>query len=387
MAILLTAFTLRPAVTSLGALLPDVQSATGMSSTVAGILTTLPPVCFGLFGLLGGRIGRRHGVERVLVWAGAATAAGLALRVATGLPWFLLLFTVPALAGMAVGNVLLPVAVRAWFPGQKGRVTGLYALVMAIGTAIPAAASVPVARATGSWRLGLAIWAVPSALAIVPWLILRRRARNPAGTAHEPEPHDLSVPWRPMHRRARAWCLAVFFGLQSLAAYVVMGWLPTIYRDAGVSPGRAGVLLALVTLLSGVMSIVLPEFAVRRDDQRPLVILVAASAACGYLGLLLSPASAPFVWAVLVGVGMGAFPLALVLISLRSRTDRGTAELSSLAQGAGYLIAATGPVTVGALREATGSWDVPLLVLLVLLVPMVGAGTVAARPGAIDADR
>lgn len=390
-AILLTAFTLRPAVTSLGALLRDVQAATGMSSTVAGVLTTLPPVCFGVFGLLGGRLGRRHKVEHVLVWAGVATALGLAVRVATGMPWVLLLFTIPALGGMAVGNVLLPVAVRAWFPRQTGRVTGLYALVMAIGTAIPAAASVPVARAAGSWQFGLGIWAVPSALAAIPWLLLRQRARVRARTeiVEAPEPsNDVSTPPHvPMLRRGRAWALAAFFGLQSMAAYVVMGWLPTIYRDAGVDAGRAGVLLALVTLLSGVMSITLPEFAARRDDQRPLVLIVAASAGCGYLGLLLAPAAAPFAWAVLIGVGMGAFPLALVLIGLRSRTDQGTAELSSLAQGAGYLIAASGPVTVGALYEATGSWDIPLVLLLGLLVPMAAAGFAAARPGAFDAVR
>jgi hypothetical protein len=185
----------------------------------------------------------------------------------------------------------------------------------------------------------------------------------------------------PIHRGVQAWGLTGFFGLQSLAAYVIMGWLPSIYQDAGIAPARAGLLLALVVGIGAPISVVLPELAARRPDQRAWVVGLAAMAASAYLGLLLAPAAAPVVWAVLLGTGMGAFPLALVLIGLRALTNEGTAKLSALSQGVGYLIGASGPVVIGVLRDVTGSWRAPLVVLLVLLIPRSSAVSSLAERG------
>jgi MFS transporter, CP family, cyanate transporter len=385
-AIFLTALNLRPAVTSVGALLRDVQLDIGMSGATAGILTTLPPVCFGAFGLLAGRLGRRFGTARTVAMGLLVVALSLVVRTLTGAPWWLVLWTVPALAGMAVGNVLLPVAVKRVFPTRVGRVTGLYSFGLALGTATAAGITVPIATAAGSWRFGLAIWALPAILAAIPWWWLRL-TRGPIAY-DDPSPRPVS-PRRPaavpVHRGSQAWALAGFFGMQSLAAYVVMGWLPSIYQDAGIEPARAGLLLALVVGIGAPISIVLPELAARRPDQRPWVVALAAMAAAAYVGLIVAPAGAPVLWAVLLGIGMGAFPLALVLIGLRALTNEGTAKLSSLAQGVGYLVAASGPVLIGVLHDATGSWTPPLLVLLGLLVPQVACGLVAGREGHVDA--
>jgi MFS transporter, CP family, cyanate transporter len=400
-AIFLTSVNLRPAVTSAGALLREVQLGTGMSGLEAGLLTTLPPVCFGAFGLLAGRLGRRFGTPTTVALGLLLVAVSLVVRPMTDQAWWLLLWTVPALAGMAVGNVLLPVAVKRVFPTRVGRVTGIYSFGLALGTAAAAGVTVPIATLAGSWRLGLAIWAVPALLAAIPWWWLRVvRAPIPppaavpasgtavstgAASATGVTAPAVSPPARPVHHGRQSWALAGFFGLQSLAAYVVMGWLPSIYQDAGIDPAHAGLLLALVVGIGAPISIVLPELAARRDDQRVWVVGLAAMAAAAYLGLLLAPAGAPVLWAVLLGIGMGAFPLALVLIGLRALTSEGTAKLSSLAQGAGYLLAASGPVAIGVLHDATDSWTPPLLVLLALLVPQVWCGLVAGRAGHVDA--
>jgi MFS transporter, CP family, cyanate transporter len=389
-AIFLTSVNLRPAVTSAGALLREVQLGTGMSGLEAGLLTTLPPVCFGAFGLLAGRLGRRFGTATTVALGLLLVAVSLVVRPMTDQAWWLLLWTVPALAGMAVGNVLLPVAVKRVFPTRVGRITGIYSFGLALGTAAAAGVTVPIATMAGSWRFGLAIWAVPALLAAIPWWWLRVvRAPIPppaAASATGAAPPPAAAPLaRPVHHGRQSWALAGFFGLQSLAAYVVMGWLPSIYQDAGIDPAHAGLLLALVVGIGAPISIVLPELAARRDDQRVWVVGLAAMAAAAYLGLLLAPAGAPVLWAVLLGVGMGAFPLALVLIGLRALTSEGTAKLSSLAQGAGYLLAASGPVAIGVLHDATDSWTPPLLVLLALLVPQVACGLVAGRAGHVDA--
>jgi MFS transporter, CP family, cyanate transporter len=404
-AIFLTSVNLRPAVTSAGALLRDVQLATGMSGLTAGILTTLPPVCFGAFGLLTGRLARRFGTAATVLGGLLVVAVSLVVRTLTDDPWWVVAWTVPALAGMAVGNVLLPVAVKRVFPTRVGRVTGIYSFGLALGTAAAAGITVPIAQAAGSWRVGLAIWAVPALMAAVPWWWLRparpavpsgseasAAVGAPAGTpvpagsaVQVPAPEPPAPPAVPIHRGRQAWALTGFFGLQSLAAYVIMGWLPSIYQDAGIAPARAGLLLALVVGIGAPISVVLPELAARRPDQRAWVVGLAAMAASAYLGLLLAPTAAPVLWAVLLGTGMGAFPLALVLIGLRALTHEGTAKLSGLSQGVGYLVAASGPVAIGVLREVTGAWRAPLLVLLVLLIPQVACGLVAGREGHVDA--
>lgn len=397
LAVVITAINLRPAVTSFGALLPDLRQDIGMPSGLAGVITTLPPICFGVFGLLAGRWSRGRDTALVLSGAMVLTSASLVARVVVGSPELVLLWTVPALAGMAAGNVLLPVAVKRWFPNHVGRATGLYSTALAVGTALAAGGSVPVARAFGTWRAGLGMWAIPPLLAIPVWMWVRRHAHTPppAAAATTPAATPASAtatpstvtpqpPPAPVHRQRKAWALAGYFGLQSLGAYAVMGWVPTIFQDAGVDASTAGLLLALITMLGAPISIVLPEIAARRDDQRVYVAIIATMAVSGYLGLLFAPAAVPVLWATLIGLGMGAFPLALVLIGLRARGADGTARLSSLSQGVGYLVAASGPVSIGLLHDVTGAWTVPLIVLIGLQVPQVVFGLSAAKPGHVD---
>lgn len=174
------------------------------------------------------------------------------------------------------------------------------------------------------------------------------------------------------------------FGMQALSAYVIMGWLPQIYRDAGLSAGASGALLAVVMGIAAPIALALPLIAVRLTDQRILVAVVTASLGAGYVGLIAAPAAASWLWAVFLGVGSGAFPLALGLISLRSRTSAGTTALSAFAQSTGYVLAAAGPVVVGALHQFTGSWLAPLGLLLVLLVPQLWGGLIAAQNRYVD---
>ena len=377
-AVVLAAFNLRPAVTSVGAVLRELQSGTGMSDALAGVLTSVPVVAFGVVGLVAGRVTRRLGPAWTLVAALGLLTVGLLARVAVPTPAVVLAGSAVALAGIAAANVLLPVAVKRWFPGHVGRATGLYSMSLAVGTAAAAAATVPIARMTGGWRGGLAVWALPAAIALGCWLVVARHADD------EPQPETVRGRSVPVHRSPPAWALAVFFGTQSLAAYVAMGWLPTIYQDAGVAPTAAGLYLALVMIIGAPVAIALPILAARRPDQRAVVAVLALLTGSGYAGLLLAPASLPWLWALLLGTGFGAFPLALTMIGLRAATAAGTSQLSSLAQGVGYLVAAGGPVAVGVIHEATGGWTWPLLMLLLVLVPQVVAGLVAARPGYVD---
>jgi MFS transporter, CP family, cyanate transporter len=404
--LLLTALNLRGAVSSVGPVLRDMQLDLGMSDSVAGVLTTLPALSFGLIGLLTARIGRRLGTERALIVALALIAAGLIVRVLVPGVGMLLVTSLLALIGIAIANVLVPVAVKSWFPEDVGKMTGWYSTALTFGVAIPAATTVPIAAAFGGWRVGLGVWALPAVIALVPWALIARSRRvdrlqaplaTPAvGAAHTDtpapprtasSPEGPSLPRVAVHRQVRAWALTVFFGLQALEAYTTIGWLPAILQDAGVAPGRAGLMLAVTMGLGAPISLIIPRLAARSPDQRPWVVGLTLMSIAAYIGLIVAPGALPWLWSVLLGIGLGAFPLALVLIGLRAATSAGTVALSSLVQGGGYLLAATGPVTVGVLHERTGDWVLPLLVLLGLLIPKFVAGWIAAAPGTVDERR
>lgn len=375
-AIVTLAVNLRPAAVSVGPVLDELRSGLDMGSGMAGFVTTLPVLCFAGFGGLAPRLARALGIHRVMLAALIVTGLGLAGRaVATDLALFVVA-TVPALAGMAAANVLLPSLVKLHFPDRIGLMTAVYTTALASGLTAGSALTVPVAQATGSWRGGLGVWALLAAVAVVPWLGLVRRDLGAAG--------QRTTSMRRLLRSRLAWATATFFGIQSLQAYSVFGWLPQIYRDAGFSAESAGLLLAVVTGTSIPSSLVLPRLAVHWPRQRALVLALCGSFLGGYLGLLFAPGPGAWAWALLIGVGTGLFPLVLTLIGLRSRTPEATAALSGFAQGIGYLLSAAGPVTIGLVYGATGGWTVPLLILIVLLVPQAATGVLVGSPGHVE---
>ncbi|MGK5498589.1 CynX/NimT family MFS transporter [Streptomyces sp. URMC 125] len=391
----LVAFNLRPAITGLGPLLAEVRSALGMSGTVAGLLTSAPALCFAVFGSAAPRLARRWGAAAVVLAGTAAVTAGLALRPLAGGTGGFLAASALALAGIAACNVLLPVIVRQRFPGRTGTMTGLYSMALSLGTASAAALTVPVTEALGGdWRPGLGMWALPGALALLVWLPAvrgTRRAASPGAGGpgrsgkrggrggYGGRAGDEAEPGIRITRSATAWTLGVFFGFQSTAAYITMGWLPQIFRDAGVPASTAGLLLAVTMGLSIPLSFLLPRIAARLGHQGPLAAVLALCGLGGYAGLWFAPAQGAWVWVVLLGVSNGAFPLALTLIGMRARTGAGVVRLSAFAQGTGYLISVPGPLLVGSLHQHTGGWHAPLALMAALMAAQLAVGLLAGR--------
>ncbi len=369
------ALNLRPAAVSVGPLIDELQQGLSMGPTIAGVVTTLPVLCFAGFGVLAPWLARRLGVHRVMFIALLLCAGGLVARVEVSHAGPFIALTIPALAGMATANVLLPSLVKRHFPEHVGVVTGVYTTALAVGLSAGSGLTVPIAHATGSWQGGLASWALLALIAAVPWLALLRHDVRPAEeSGHRGFRLSTTV------RSPLAWLMAGFFGMQSLQAYSVFGWLPQIYRDAGFSAATAGALLATATATSIPISFLLPALAARVRNPGGIVIALTVSYVIGYVGLLTSPDAAPWLFAVLVGTGTGMFPLVLALIGLRARTSDGTAALSGFTQSIGYLLAAAGPVLMGALYGGTGGWTVPLLFLLVMLAPQLVCGLLVTRP-------
>ncbi|MFF8947013.1 CynX/NimT family MFS transporter [Streptomyces sp. NPDC014864] len=383
--IMLSALNLRPAITSAGALLEEIRDGLGMSGAVAGLLTSVPPLCFAVFGGMAPRLARRVGPAAVVCAGMAAISAGLLIRPYTGSTPAFLAASALALMGIAVGNVLMPVIVKRWFPDRVGSMTGLYSMALAFGTSSAAALTVPLTGALGgNWQPGLAVWAALAALAVLPWLpLLRDRGTAPAPAAHEPAREERPATLR-ITRSRTAWALAVFFGLQATAAYIAMGWMAQIFRDAGVPAGQAGVLLAVTMVMGVPLAFVIPRVAGRLPHQGPIVLVLGVCGLAGYAGLYLAPAAGAWTWAVLIGVSNCAFPLALTMVGMRARTGAGVAQLSAFAQSTGYLISIPGPLLVGVLYQGSGGWGLPIALMSALMVPQMAVGYLAGRDRTVE---
>ncbi|KOU64352.1 MFS transporter [Streptomyces virginiae] len=385
--IVLAALNLRPAITSLGALFEETRTGLGMSGTVAGLITSVPALCFAVFGVTAPRLSRRFGPIAVVCAGMAAVAAGLLIRpFADGAAGFLAASAL-SLAGIALTNVLLPVIVKRYFPDRVGTMTGLYSMALAAGTSLAAAATVPLTDALGgSWRTGLLMWASLAVVAVLLWLPIARAARRADRAAAGPGASAaVRTDAGPRVARSRtAWALACYFGLQATGAYITMGWLPQIFRDAGVSASTAGVLLAVTMVMGVPLAFVIPGLAGRMRNQGAIAVTLGVFGLTGYLGLYFAPAAGAWAWALLLGVSNCAFPLVITMIGLRAKSPAGVVKLSAFAQSTGYLISIPGPLVIGTLYQHSGGWDLPLALMAGLLVPQIALGVLAGRDRTIE---
>jgi MFS transporter, CP family, cyanate transporter len=378
-AIVLTGLNLRTAVSSVGPVLQEIQAGLGISSGLTGLVTSLPLICFAVIGFAGPPLSARFRDGHVLAGALLAMAVGLVLRGVAGAFWLFVAGTVLAMAGGALGNVLLPSLVKRYFPARTGLLVGAYGTAMSAGGAVASVSAAPIARAVGEagWRWALAVWAVPALLAALPWLAVRPRA-GASRAAHAAQP------MRALVRSPTAVALAAYFGLQAIQAYVILGWTAQYLRDSGLDAATAGLLLGLNTVVSVPLNAIVPPLSVRPRLQRPLLVFFAACYLAGWLGLMLAPRTVPWLWMTLLAVGMSTFAMVLALIGLRARTPETTAALSTVVQGWGYVLAGAGPLLVGVLLGATGSYAGMFALAFTGVAALTASGWLATRERYVD---
>lgn len=373
--VVLVALNLRPVLAGFGPLLPQVQQELGLSAAVAGLLTTIPLLCWGLLAFLAPVFTRRWSSEAVILALMLVLSAGAALRAGPSLPW-VLLGTVLVGASIAVVNVLLPSLVRRDFPERVGLMLGVYTLGVVSGAALASALAVPL-RDTwgGSWRASLTTWAVWGLVGALGWL--------PAARGRQHRESQAATDAQSLRHNPYALPVTLFMGLQSLVFFTWLTWLPKYLQDQGLSAATSGWLLSMGNLIQLPFALLFPILAARLRHPLGLFGLVALSVALmlgGLLGLWRAP-GVPLPWVLLSGAGFGSvFPLALYFITTRAATPAQVPQLSALAQGVGYLIAATGPFLFGALHDLTRGWNAPFWFLTVLVGGVLLTGWFAARP-------
>lgn len=365
------ALNLRPALTSVGPLLSDIREALSLSASAAGLLTTAPVLCLGVFGPLAPWLSRRIGSERTTGLFLLVLAAGCLVR-AVGGPGALFTGTVLAGAGIGVIGILLPALLKRDFPQHAAALTGVYTFLLCLGAALAAGLTAPVAeQADSGWRLGLGLWALPALLAFGLWLPqLRRRQETGVDAGRE----------TPIWRDRVAWQVTLFMGLQSALAYCVFGWLPFILQTRGISVLESGFILSMSICAQFLTALGGPFVATAFRDQRPAVLLFMGLTLAGLLGLLLAPLSLRMPLALLLGLGLGGtFSVALSLIVLRARDARMAGRLSGMSQSVGYTLAASGPFLVGILYDWRGDWQAVKILFTVITVAGTLAGLGAGR--------
>ncbi|MGF6224019.1 CynX/NimT family MFS transporter [Pseudomonas frederiksbergensis] len=367
--LILVALNLRPALSSMAPMLSEISKTLGLSAAQAGLLTTLPVLCLGLFAPLAPVLARRFGAERVVLGILLMLAGGIMLRSSFGEVG---LFAGSVMAGASIGviGVLLPGIVKRDFPKQAGTMTGVYTMALCLGAAMAAGATVPLSEHFDkNWALGLGFWMVPALVAAIFWL-------PQVGQKHGA--HHVAYRVRGLLRDPLAWQVTLYMGLQSSLAYIVFGWLPSILIGRGLTPTQAGLVLSGSVIVQLISSLAAPWLATRGKDQRPAIVIVMAMTLGGLFGCLYAPIDGLWGWAILLGLGQGAtFSLALTLIVLRSRDAHVAANLSSMAQGFGYTLASMGPFAVGVVHDWTGGWTA-----LGWIFGVIGLGAIIAGLGA-----
>lgn len=380
LAVLTVAVNLRPGATSIGPLMEDIVSAYGQRAFASGLLTALPPLIFGALGLLAVPLSRRLGLTGTMVVSFVVVALGLLLRPGAGTFAVFVLLSVLGLLGPALGNVLVPAWIKLHGGARTVGLMTLYSVALALGGSAASALAVPMAgSAADGWADSLRVWGVVIVVPVILWAVVLTR------TGHDfpPSPPRGEIGGS-LLRSPTAIALTLMFALQSLNAYTQFGMLPQILTDAGISPARAGVLVAVVAGWGLVGGLVMPTVIARAPGLPWIVGGFGLLTASGYLGLLLAPSVSPLLWACVLGIGGFAFPTAIALLPARTRSPLVTARLSGMVQPIGYLLAALGPIAAGMLLGATGSSAVVLWFLAGTGLLLAVAGFRVGLPRLVD---
>lgn len=385
LAILFISIVLRPPVASMGPLLQEIDSALKVSPQLIGLLAASPVLCFGLGAFGSPWLVSKVGVNRAMFYVLVFLALASALRMVFGYAG-LLLGTIGAGFSIAIANVLLPTVVRIQYSKRVALITGVYTTLLAISASLAATIAVPSSALLGGWSPALALWILPTLVAILLWLPqIKNQSQHIAQPSQAAAEEKAAVMKSPI-----AWSIVGFFGIQSLGFYALLGWMPSALISIGETPEAAGNYLGFASAVGIPTGLVISSLLGR---YKSLAWWAAGTSALTLLGnvlftLVLHTANSDLllVACVLIGLGMSAtFPISLSLIGTRASTQAQTTQLSAMAQGWGYLLAAAGTFMVGFIANAVGGWSLSFAIITLLTLLQTGIGVYAGRPGIIPA--
>ena len=386
LAVGLLATLMRPPIAIVGPLLGQITESYKLDAVMVSAVNSLPLLCFGLGAFLAPRLERLLGMRALVLLLTALLTVSIGVRGWAGEELFLIGTFVLSIC-ISLANVLLPTLVRMLFPERIGLATGFYVTVMAVAASISASTAVPFSSLVGSWQVALSVWSLPGFFALLLWILLRnelatRQTDTKTLSLSSIEEPPIQGTQTSVYRQPRAWLLVAFFGIQSLGFYALLAWLPSLLIDGGATATEAGGVLG-VTTIAGVPFGMLLGSNLKRFKSLSAPAAIASGLTTVGMILLLTPFS--LAAGIVIGLGQAStFPISLNLISTRATTVAQTTELSTLSQGYGYLAAALGTFVFGWLRDISGNWILPIILLVLLSALQLYSGLIAGRNRVIE---
>lgn len=415
LAIVLIALNLRGPIVATAPVLDQMSGSLGLTAVVAGLLTSIPVLCFAVASPAASVLIGRVGPELAVTAGLAGVLAGTVLRT-LGTSFWLYAGTIVIGVAITIGNVVLPVIIKRDFsPERGGFVTGIYTSALNVGSMITSLGTAPIAAVVG-WPLALLTWGLLAVLAAVVWSfavgprVALQGARLPAATgvddatrassargdasdvltggipvideraaAEDAAERRAEAARPPLLRRWTTWGLTLAFSGQAFGYYGLTAWMPTLLRDEiGLTREAAGASSSVFQILAVVGALGVPVLALR---VRPAVIIALISLfwMTMPLGLLFAPEHW-LVWSVFGGAAQGGgITIIFIVIVRMATTDTDARRLSALVQGGGYAIAALGPLAIGGLHDASGNWQVPMLGVFAATLVLGVSGVLSSR--------
>ncbi|MBT2585405.1 MFS transporter [Arthrobacter sp. ISL-95] len=383
--ILLVAFSAREAVSAVSPLLGQISTDLPFDAVTTGILGMLPTSSFAAMGFFALPLLRRIQLEHLLLVAVLLTTFG---QVGRAMGWNVLaflVFTCIAMLGIGLANVVAPPLLIEYFPDKIGILAVLHVTLLGVSTAVAAQFAIPLATLYG-WRFSTGIWAVLSALAAVPWLILLAAKRNVTRPRASPANDRPTPPANPVQpwRSAIGWGAALIFAGCSSNTFAALTWLPAVLIDRGMGQEAAGSMLALYSILALPVALMVPLAVMKMPRPLPLAILFVVAFAVGYGGIIFAPPASAWVWVVMAGLGQGAYSFAFTMINKRTRTQSGSGSLSAFAQGTGYALASVGPFFFALLHRPGDGWLPSFGMLGAWLLVLVAGAIMVNKPRMLE---
>ena len=373
-AIILFAATLRTPLTSVGSVTPFIRDDLGISYSLAGFLTTIPLLAFALVSPFAPKVAKIFGMEWTLFWSLVLLGIGILLR-SLGFTSTLLVGT--ALIGIAIafGNVLFPSFFKMKYPLHIGILTGIYTVSMNLSSGLSAGTSYPIAKTSVGWQGALGASIIMVAFALLLWLPQLKAKKVVLSRSAEK-----ALSWRYFFTSPLAIAIMLVMGLQSFIFYSAAAWIPEMFIAQGFEAEKAGWLVTVSHISQIPFTFITPIIASKMNNQRPIVVMFTIFYLIGFTGIVMEWSNYAIIWMMCIGFASGSsFGLSMIFFTLRTKTAYEAAEISGFAQSLGYLLAATGPFLFGFLKDITGSFFVPSLIFIVVVLILFASGFVAAN--------
>lgn len=381
-ALMLVASILRAPITSVGPVVDQIRDALNISNTVAGLLTTIPLLIFGVVSPYIPRLVRKFSINHVIFYSLIIILCGLVIRNLSSVEWFILGTIIIGL-GIAVGNVTIPSYVKLRFPLHIGLVTGLYGAVMNAMAGVGGGLSVPLSETSDyGYKLSLSIWIILTVIAILFWI---KQLKTQKYEAQYIDEGAVTLTIKDLLKSRIAWGVALSFGLQSMIFYSVVAWIPTILVSQGLTFKTAGYYFMFAQFIQVPIAFIYPQFVESVKNKRIPVVIIFVAFVTGFSLMFVENKMVLLFAMLIMGVGVGAaFSTCMVFFSLKANTYDGSMMLSGFSQSIGYVIAASGPLIMGVIQDYIQNEIINIYIFIALSIIVFITLMIAAEDKTVE---